>query len=196
MEIWVWLSQNWFDFFSVVGIVAGLWYTAFSLRSQTKTQQVANLLTITSNHREIWKEFFHNPDLARVLNPAADLAKCPVTHSEEIVHQPGDSASQQCVLRNKGGPDHRTGRSAAGHFEIPLTASSKSSLGKMESGAKCRCRRFHRRQLEFSVGTVCLSVTYQIVGVSNNPHFFIFPSTNASRSGWRRYSKARFGRSL
>ncbi len=65
-------------------LVGGLWFTAFSLRAQTKTQQVANLLTITSNHREIWKEFFHNPELARVLNPSADLAKHPVTHSEEM----------------------------------------------------------------------------------------------------------------
>lgn len=84
MGIGAWLSQNWFDFFSVVGIVAGLWFTAFTLREQTKTQQVANLLTITANHREIWKEFFHNPELARILDPAADVAKRPVTHSEEM----------------------------------------------------------------------------------------------------------------
>lgn len=84
MGIGAWLSQNWFDFLSVIGIVAGLWFTAFSLRSQTKTQQVANLLTITSNHREIWKELFRNPELARVLDPATDLAKNPITHSEEM----------------------------------------------------------------------------------------------------------------
>jgi len=84
MGIEAWFSQNWFDFISVVGIVAGLWFTAFSLRSQTKTQQVANLLTITSNHREIWQDFFRNPDLSRVLDADADVVKRPVTHLEEM----------------------------------------------------------------------------------------------------------------
>ena len=84
MGIAAWFAQNWFSFFSVLGIVAALWFTAISLQSQTKAQQVANLLTITSNHREIWKEYFHNPALARVLDPSANLASRPLTHSEEM----------------------------------------------------------------------------------------------------------------
>jgi hypothetical protein len=79
-----WLTENWFNLFSSIGIIGGLWFTAVSLHSETKTRRVANLLTITANYREVWKEFFRSPDLARVIDPAADVAKQPVTPAEEF----------------------------------------------------------------------------------------------------------------
>jgi hypothetical protein len=84
MGIGQWLSQNWFNLFSSAGIIGGLWFTAVSLRSETKTRRVANLLTITANHREVWKEFFGKPDLARVIESSADVVKQPVTPAEEF----------------------------------------------------------------------------------------------------------------
>ena len=84
MGIGEWLSQNWFNLFSSVGIIGGLWFTAVSLRSETKTRRIANLLTVTSNYREIWKEYFNNPKLARVLDPAAKVKEKPVTPAEEL----------------------------------------------------------------------------------------------------------------
>jgi hypothetical protein len=84
MEIGGWVSQNWFNLFSAIGIIAGLWFTAFSLRSETKTRRIANLLTITANHREIWKEFLNNPKLARVRDTAADIVKQPATDDERL----------------------------------------------------------------------------------------------------------------
>jgi len=79
-----WISQNWFNLFSSAGIIGGLWFTAVSLRSETKTRRIANLLTITANHREVWKEIFNRPELSRVIDPSADLAKQPVTPTEEF----------------------------------------------------------------------------------------------------------------
>jgi len=84
MGIGEWISQNWFNLFSSFGIIGGLWFTAVSLRSETKTRRVANLLTITANHREVWKEIFNRPELSRVIDPSADLAKQPVTPAEEF----------------------------------------------------------------------------------------------------------------
>jgi hypothetical protein len=84
MEIGGWVSQNWFNLFSAIGIIAGLWFTAISLRSETKTRRIANLLTITANHREIWKEFLNNPKLARVRDAGADTAKQPITDAERV----------------------------------------------------------------------------------------------------------------
>ena len=84
MGAWEWISQNWFDLFSSVGIIGGLWFTAVSLHSETKTRRVANLLTITANHREVWKEFFGKPELVRVIDPSADVTKKPVTPAEEF----------------------------------------------------------------------------------------------------------------
>ncbi len=84
MGVGEWISQNWFDLFSSAGIIGGLWFTAVSLHSETKTRRVANLLTITANYREVWKEFFRSPELARVIEPLADVAKRPVTSEEEF----------------------------------------------------------------------------------------------------------------
>jgi len=84
MGIGEWILQNWFNLFSAIGIIAGLWFTAFSLRSETKTRRIANLLTITANHREIWKEFLNNQKVARVRDAAADTVKQPVTDAERV----------------------------------------------------------------------------------------------------------------
>jgi hypothetical protein len=84
MGIAAWISHNWFELFSVIGIISGLWFTAVSLHSETKTRRIANLLTITTNHRELWKELFHIPELTRVLDASADIAKQPVTPAEEM----------------------------------------------------------------------------------------------------------------
>ena len=79
-----WLAENWFTLFNSVGVIGGLWFTAVSLHSETKTRRVANLLTITANYREVWKDFFRSPELARVIEPSADLSKQPVTPAEEF----------------------------------------------------------------------------------------------------------------
>jgi hypothetical protein len=82
MGIWEWTSQNWFNLLSVAGIIGGLVFTAHSLRSDTKTRRVANLLAITANHREIWKVFLQDTELARVLDASANVTKQPVTEAE------------------------------------------------------------------------------------------------------------------
>jgi len=84
MGIWEWVSQNWFNLFSAITVIAGLWFTAFTIRADTKTRRIANLLTITANHREVWSKMFINPELKRVLNPNANLAKQPVNDDEEM----------------------------------------------------------------------------------------------------------------
>jgi transposase-like protein len=47
-------------------------------------ERVANLLTITTNYREVWKEFFRSAELVRVIDPSSDVAKRPVTPEEEF----------------------------------------------------------------------------------------------------------------
>ena len=79
-----WISANWFTGLSAVGIVGSLVFTAVSFRSETKTRRVANLLALTHNHRELWSELLLNPNLARMLDPAADLSQHPVTRDETI----------------------------------------------------------------------------------------------------------------
>lgn len=83
MGIEGWLTQNWFDLLSAVGIVASLLFTAVSLHSETKTRRVANLLALTQNHRELWRGFYQNADLTRVWDSLADTQVNPPTLAEQ-----------------------------------------------------------------------------------------------------------------
>lgn len=79
-----WIIENGFTLLNAVGVVGGLLFTGVSLHSETKTRRVANLLTLTQNHRALWSEYFRNPQLARVLDATADTGKQPVNRDEEI----------------------------------------------------------------------------------------------------------------
>jgi len=83
MEALRWLAANWFNILSAVGIIGGLFFTAVSLRSETKTRQISNQLAMTANHREVWKELFHRPELVRVIDASADLLNQVITPQEQ-----------------------------------------------------------------------------------------------------------------
>jgi len=85
-----WLAENLVEIFTIV-FGSGLWFTAFSIhkdgqarKEETKTRKAANLLAITANHREIWKEFLDNPKLERVRDAVVDTAGQPVTNAEHV----------------------------------------------------------------------------------------------------------------
>jgi hypothetical protein len=80
MELWGWLTHNWIDLLTAIG----LFLTAYSLHSETKTRRVANLLILTQNHRELWSDFSDRPDLTRVLDASADITREPITRDEKI----------------------------------------------------------------------------------------------------------------
>lgn len=84
MDFWGWLADNTFNFASAAGILGSLWVGIIALRSDTKTRQVANLLTITANHREVWKAFLSDKGLARVRDASADTTKKPITDAERV----------------------------------------------------------------------------------------------------------------
>ena len=91
MGIEEWFSHDWFDILSAVTGIGGLWAAAFAIHKDAKARKdeaqarkVANLLAITANHRELWKVplLFH--ELARVIDPAADLTQQPITPAEKF----------------------------------------------------------------------------------------------------------------
>jgi hypothetical protein len=79
-----WIAENWFNVLNGLGVVGSLLFTAVSLRSETKTRRIANLLSLTHNHREIWSELFDHPALARVLDGSAKLEQAPITLEEQL----------------------------------------------------------------------------------------------------------------
>lgn len=79
-----WLTENWFTYLNAIGVVGGLCFTGYSIHSDAKTRRVANLLTLTQSHRDVWKELFHNPRLKRILDSKVDINKQPLTQEEEV----------------------------------------------------------------------------------------------------------------
>jgi hypothetical protein len=63
--------------------VGSLLFTGISLRSETKTRRIANLLILTQSHRELWSELFSHPKLARVLDPDVDVSSEGITIEEK-----------------------------------------------------------------------------------------------------------------
>jgi hypothetical protein len=91
MEIGEWISQNWFEFATVLCGICSLWFSAFVIhqntkakKEETKARRTSNLLAITANHREVWKNFPNSPELVRVIDPSADVTKQPVTLAERF----------------------------------------------------------------------------------------------------------------
>jgi hypothetical protein len=84
MEIFHWVSGNVYNLVEAVGIIASLLFTAASSRRENHSRQISNLLTLTAEHRDIWMALYKRPELARVLDARADLAKNPVTNEEAL----------------------------------------------------------------------------------------------------------------
>jgi hypothetical protein len=72
------------DILGVLGIVGSLLFTAITIRSESRSRQAANLLAITSAHREIWTAMIDKPALHRVLERTADLKSMPITSEESL----------------------------------------------------------------------------------------------------------------
>ena len=79
-----WFAENVLPALNALGVVSGLFFTAASFWLDAKARRIANLLSITKNHREIWADYYRNPALARILDTCADVVKKPVTREEEI----------------------------------------------------------------------------------------------------------------
>ena len=78
-----WLEANWFSFLQSVGIVGGLLFTAASVRRDTKTRRINDMLKLKEEHRELWSELHRRPDLTRITDTNVDLLETPVTSAEE-----------------------------------------------------------------------------------------------------------------
>lgn len=82
METWQWLEQHWFDLFQTVGIVSGLLFTAYAARKEDGSRKISNLIAIKAEYREIWKQVYKRPQLARVLKADVDLNAEPISDEE------------------------------------------------------------------------------------------------------------------
>jgi hypothetical protein len=118
-----WLTINWFSFLQIVGIIGGLLFSGISFRNLRVEQRITNLLTIKEQHDELWKTIYERPELARVLDPGADLAARPISQGEElfvtlaVVHL---NTSCQALLRGMLEPNEGLRQDIRWFFSLPI----------------------------------------------------------------------------
>jgi len=64
--------------------LAGLIFTAVSLRDTQQGQKISNLFTLTQYQRELYGNLFSQPRLGRIFQDDVDLANHPVTEDERL----------------------------------------------------------------------------------------------------------------
>jgi hypothetical protein len=79
-----WIAEHWFDLLQTVGIVGTLLFTAFTTRRDERARRIGNSIAINEHYRQIWKELYERPRLARVLARDVDLEKEPISMEEEL----------------------------------------------------------------------------------------------------------------
>jgi hypothetical protein len=84
MGFYHWLSQNWFALIQTGAMAGGLLLVGVAMLLEARARRVGNLIRLTEQHRELWERMYTDPQLARILNPHADLSRTPVTAEEEL----------------------------------------------------------------------------------------------------------------
>ncbi len=84
MAVLHWITNHATSILQSAGIIGSLLVTRASLRRDTRSRHVANLITLTAQHRDIWERFYENGHLTRIRDPKADLKKQPVTPEESL----------------------------------------------------------------------------------------------------------------
>ena len=76
--------QYWEILVSAAGVIVALIFDGWAALTEAKTRKVANLINLTTNHREIWFTFLNDRELLRVRDPQATIETAPITLKEEI----------------------------------------------------------------------------------------------------------------
>lgn len=79
-----WTNHNWFALVQTGLIAAGFFVVGIAILLEARARRVANLIRLTEQHRDLWERMYSQPELARILDPSANLAKKGVTAEEEM----------------------------------------------------------------------------------------------------------------
>lgn len=84
MEFNEWMLQYWPFLIQTVFVAAGLSFTGAAVLSDARARRMGNLIQLTQQHRDLWERLYVQPELARILDPAANPDLVPVTAEEEM----------------------------------------------------------------------------------------------------------------
>lgn len=79
-----WLAEHMEEIIQYAGIIGGLFFTGYTLRTDSKVRQAETLIEINKQHRELWLHFYENRQLAQIFNSNRDISTHPL--ADEEVH--------------------------------------------------------------------------------------------------------------
>jgi hypothetical protein len=84
MGVLPWVAKHWFELLQTVGIIGGLFFTAFTVRKDERARKISNSIAINEQHRQIWKELYVYPELSRVMVKERNLELEPASEREVL----------------------------------------------------------------------------------------------------------------
>jgi hypothetical protein len=83
MGIFSWMAEHGLDL-DTMAVTASLLIAAYTTFKDEKARKIGNLLAVSHQYREIWKEVYDQPQLFRILKRDVDLNKEPISNSERL----------------------------------------------------------------------------------------------------------------
>jgi hypothetical protein len=77
-----WVAEHWLNLLETVGIIGSFLLAAYTARKDDRARRIANSIAINEQHRNIWKDIYEHPELARVLDIDADAKE--ISTGEEM----------------------------------------------------------------------------------------------------------------
>jgi hypothetical protein len=78
-----WIGYNWLALVQTGALASGLLFTGMAVLLDARARRVGNLIQLTQQHRDLWERLYIQPELARILDAAADPTRPAVTAEEE-----------------------------------------------------------------------------------------------------------------
>ncbi len=123
MGILHWITTHATSLLESAGIIGSLLFTGVTLRRDSRSRHVANLISLTAQHRDIWERFYDKPHLSRIRDPKADLKKQPPTRDESlfvnllILHL---NCWYQAIRRGEITPPEGLGMDVGSFYRLPI----------------------------------------------------------------------------
>lgn len=83
MGIIGWAAIHWIDLLQSIGILAGLLFTGYNIRADSRERKIQSVFALTAAHRELWSKVYEHPHLMRVLRHA-EAEPIAVSEDEEM----------------------------------------------------------------------------------------------------------------